>query len=404
MIKRESYLAILRSLRDINAIKVITGVRRSGKSVLMESFRDELREAVADNVIYYNLEAKENDIYLSDPDALYYQIKAELSPRGINYVFIDEVQMVPEFERMLDSLFIMPNVDLYVTGSNAYMLSSDLATFLTGRYVEIKMQPLSFAEFSEFVPELTDNTLRFQKYMEVGGFPECANMLAQDAEAGIPLYLQGSYQTIREKDIQTRKNLRTMEDFRKIYLYCLDNIGSLTSPNNIANVLEAARLNIDRKTVDEYLGSLMDCFLIYRADRYDIRGKNILRAGSKYYSVDLGLVHTLLGRSATADFGHHLENIVYLELCRRYQNVMVGKNYDREIDFVVKNAEGEREYYQVAQSIASPETLEREMASIRSTGDYYRRTILTMDPFDASEKGIRCRNLITWLLEGEANS
>ena len=400
MIIRESYLKTLRSVKDINLIKVVTGVRRSGKSTLLGLFRDELEKEKNAKVIAYNLEEKENEQFLNDADTFYNQIMSEIDPKVMNYIFIDEVQMVPEFERMLDSLYVKPYTDIYVTGSNAYMLSSDIATILTGRYIEVKMQPLSFGEFVKFFPDGSNIYLLFEQYMRYGGFPEAANMLVQGAEEEIPHYLEAVYDTIMEKDIKKRKNIRNMDDFRRVYLYCLDNIGSITSSNRIANLLNDSYGNVDRKTVGEYLQALVDCFLLYPAERYDIRGKEILRTGEKYYSVDLGLTDTLLGRPSQANLGHRLENVVFMELNRRYGNIKIGKNYDKEIDFVVKNHDGEIEYYQVSQTVASDETFKRELSALRNTGDYYRKTILTMDPLETSDNGIVRKNIVNWLLEG----
>lgn len=393
---REYYLNILRQVKDINLIKVITGVRRCGKSTLIAQYRDELKRQKF-HTIYYNLEEKENQPYTEDPDSLYQAILKSLKPNQPNYVFIDEIGLVPEFERMLDSLFVKPNVDLYVTGSNAYMLSSDIATLLTGRYIEVEMQPLTFSEFTQFFPNTYDHTRLFQQFMRYGGFPEAVNMLVAHAEEQIPRYLQGIYDTILEKDIKKRRDIRVMEDFRRVALYSFDNIGSVTSPNNIANTLKNDHVVIDRATVENYLESMADCFLLYRTDRYDIRGKNLLRTLSKYYAIDLGLVDVLLGRPTQADLGHRLENIVFLELHRRYGQVYIGKNYNKEIDFIVKNSAGDTEYFQVSQTLASPDTLARELAPL-TTGDSYKKTILSLDPLPHSENGILCLNLIDWLL------
>ncbi len=400
MIKRESYLAKLRRLKDINVIKVLTGVRRAGKSTVFLQLRDELVAEKAGNIIYYNLEEKENERFLVDADALYDQIMSEIDDSAMNYIFIDEVQMVPEFERAVDSLYVKENTDIYLTGSNAYMLSSDIATLLTGRYVEIKIQPLGFAEFVEFfADEGRDVSQLFRMFLDMGGFPEVANMLTRSATTEVSLYLNGVYDTITEKDVKKRKGIYDMDAFRRVYLYCLDNVGNVTSANNIANALSSKRLTIDRKTVVDYLQSMMDCFLLYRAERYDIRGKNILQTGEKYYTVDLGLTNALLGRPSGADVGRRIENLVFLELNRRYGQVFVGKNYGKEIDFVVRNAEMEWEYFQVSLTLAEAGTRERELAALENTGDFYRRTVLTMDPIDTDERGIRCRNLVQWLLE-----
>ena len=241
----------------------------------------------------------------------------------------------------------------------------------------------------------------FQQYLRSGGFPEVANMLATGAGSEVSKYLEGVYNTIIEKDVKKRKNMRSMDDFRRVYLCCLDNIGNIMSSNRVANVLNDAGRNIDRKTVSEYLQAMTDCFLLYCVERYDIRGKDILRTGEKYYTVDLGLADTLLGRPSTANVGHRLENIVFLELNKRYGNVRVGKNYDKEIDFVIRNHEGEMEYYQVSQTIAGGDTLKRELAAMKNTGDYYKKTVLTMDLLESSEDGIMCRNLINWLLSAD---
>jgi predicted AAA+ superfamily ATPase len=266
------------------------------------------------------------------------------------------------------------------------------------------MQPLCFSEFVQFFDDTSDKMGLFQKFLRYGGFPEATNMLVHGAEVEIPDYLLAIYNTVLEKDIKKRKQIRNMDDFRRVYLYCLDNIGSITSPNRIAGVLNDAGRTIDRKTVNEYLQTLTDCYLLYPTERYDIRGKEILRAGEKYYTVDLGLADVLLERPSTANLGHRLENIVFLELNKRYGNVRIGKNYDKEIDFVVKNRDGEIEYYQVSQTISDEFTLERELASLKNTGDHYRKTILTMDPLETNEKGIACCNLIDWLLlKNESN-
>lgn len=400
MIKRELYLERLRKVKGINLIKVITGVRRSGKSVLLSQFRDELMAEDGSKIIFYNLEEKENERFLVNKDALYEQIMSEVDTSKMNYIFIDEVQMVPEFERMLDSLYVKPYTDVYVTGSNAYMLSSDIATLLTGRQVEIKMQPLSYGEFVQFFDEKDRSERLFEQYLRFGGFPEAVNMLVRGAGTEIPNYLESIYNTILEKDIKKRKSIRNIDDFRRVYRYCLDNIGNVTSPNRIANVLNDSHKGVDHKTVDDYLRALTDCFLLYSAERYDIRGKEILRSGEKYYSVDLGLMDALLGRPSMMNLGHRLENIVFMELNRRYGNVKIGKNYDKEIDFVVKNKGGDTEYYQVSQTLANEETLNRELAAFKNTGDHYARTILTMDPIETNDAGIMHKNIVRWLLSG----
>lgn len=405
MIKREFYLEKLRQLRDMNVVKVVTGVRRAGKSVLLEQFRQELKSSgVPDrNILAFNLEEKENQHFTKDPDLLYDTIMSKIEPHVQNYVFIDEVQMVPEFERMVDSLFVKDNIDLYITGSNAYMASSELATFLSGRYVEVRVQPLTFSEFLEFFPaDTTDRMTRFRQFMTYGGFPEVANFLAasNNAEAQIFPYLKAIYDTVLEKDIRQRKNIRDLEDFRSVVRYGFDNIGNVTSPSRIADELgRGTSAKIDRKTVDSYLTALTECFVLYRAERFDIRGKTLLKTLEKYYAVDLGLVDVVLGRPSNADLGRRLENVVFLELQKRYGRVWVGKNDKKEIDFVVRNSDNVLEYYQVALTAVDPKTLEREVSAFTYANDQYRRVLLTMDILDSDEAGIEKRNVVDWLTE-----
>jgi predicted AAA+ superfamily ATPase len=400
MVKREYYLEKLRQLRDMNVIKIITGIRRSGKSVLMEQFRHELKELGIDdkNIFFYNLEDKENKKFTKNPDLLHDTILGQIEKNKQNYVFIDEVQMIPEFEKTVDSLFVKSDIDLYITGSNAYMTSSEIATMLAGRYVEIKMRPLTFSEFMQFFPENSDSIAKFQQFMKYGGFPEVANFLVGGAEAQIPLYLQNIYETVLEKDIRKRKQIRSIDDFRNVVLYSFDNIGNITSPNKIAEILTNKTAVVDKATVDNYLNALTDCFILYETKRFDIRGKKLLKTLEKFYVVDLGLVDTVLGRPSNADVGRRLENIVFLELIKRYPKVWIGKNYEREIDFVIKNQDGVTEYFQVAQTVAETKTLEREMSAVKNTGDNYMKTILTLDLFKTDETGIECKNVIDWLL------
>lgn len=406
MVKREFYLEKLRQLRDMNVVKVVTGVRRSGKSVLLEQFRQELKDnGVSDrNILTFNLEEKKNQRFTEDPDLLHDVIVAQVEPNVQNYVFIDEVQMIPKFERTVDSLFVKDNIDLYITGSNAYMASSELATLLSGRYVEVKVQPLTFSEFVEFFPEGgADRSVRFRQFMTYGGFPEVANFLAasNNAEAQIRPYLQAIYDTVLEKDIRQRKQIRDMEDFRSVVRYSFDNIGNITSPSRIAEDLSRnVRTQVDRKTVDSYLTSLMECFVLYRAERFDIRGKMLLKTLEKYYAVDLGLTDVVLGRPSNADLGRRLENVVYLELLKRYGQVWVGKNDKKEIDFVVQNINGVPEYYQVALTAMDENTLEREVSAFAYMNDRYQRTLLTMDAFDTDEAGVARRNVVDWLMQG----
>lgn len=401
--KRESYLKILDSLKDIHVIKIVTGVRRSGKSTLLRQFRERLIDGgVSDSQIFtYNLESKDNEKYTQDSNLLHDTILSQISKDHMNYVFLDEIQLVPDFEKTLDSLFLHDNIDIYVTGSNAYLTSSDIGTLLSGRYVEVKMQPLTFSEFLQFFPDKeVDRFSKFQLFYRYGGFPEVANLLVADKADAIPLYLNSILQTVVEKDIKTRKNIRFMDDFNNTLDFAFNNLGNTTSPNKIANTLQMENRAIDKATVDGYLTALSDCYILYEAKRFDIRGKSLLKTLSKYYAVDLGLVNALLGLPASVDSGHRLENIVFLELYKRYNGqVWVGKNYDKEIDFVAKRTDGTIDYYQVAKTLADDATRSREFAAIDNTGDDYNKTILSMDVLETDDHGIRRKNIINWLCE-----
>lgn len=401
--ERTSYLRLLDNLRDTNVIKVVTGVRRSGKSTLLEQFRERLvKSGVPESrVQFYNLEDKLNKKYTLDADLLHDDILNILVPDAMNYIFIDEVQLIPDFEKTLDSLHLRQNVDLYVTGSNADITSSEIGTLLSGRYVEIKMQPLTFSEFLQFFPDgEADKFAKFQIFMRFGGFPEVAKLLAAGRDIAVAPYLRGIYETVLEKDIKTRKNIRFMDDFRNLVSFTFNNIGSVTSPNNISNVLRGENQVIDKATVAGYLDALSDCYIIYPTQRFDIRGKQLLKTLEKYYAVDLGLVDAVLGMPSGADVGHRLENIVFLELFKRYDGkVWVGKNYEKEIDFVCKSLDGTLDYYQVAETAASPETLARELSSIENTGDKYRKTLLTLDLIETNESGVARRSIVNWLCD-----
>lgn len=399
--ERLSYLKLLDSLRDVHVIKVVTGVRRSGKSTLLKQFQERLKESgvPAEQILAYNLEAKSNQKYTTDPDLLHDAIIEKIRPGVMNYVFIDEVQMIPEFEKTLDSLHLRAELDLYVTGSNANITSSEIGTLLSGRYVEVKMQPLTFSEFLEFFSDgAGDKFAKFQLFMRYGGFPEVANLLAAGKELAVTPYLRSIYDTILEKDIKTRKNIRFMDDFRQTVSFMFNNVGNVTSPNNISNVLRENNRVIDKETVSGYLDALADCYILYPTGRFDIRGKQLLKTLKKYYAVDLGLVDAVLGLPSNADVGHRLENLVFLELNKRYDGrVWVGKNYEKEIDFVAKNLDGTLDYYQVAETAASAETFEREVGSLENTGDKYNKTLLTLDLMETNDAGIARKNIINWL-------
>lgn len=398
MIVRENYLKKLRKLRDQNVIKVITGIRRSGKSTLFKQFQNELQASgvAPRNIIALNLEELENASLL-DPHLLNDYIMRLIDPSEQYYVFLDEIQNVPNFEKLVDSLFVKDFIDVYITGSNAYMLSGDLATILSGRYIEISILPFSFAEFAKSYTD-TPKAEIFADYFEYGGFPEVANFIQNGAKSEVSDYLDGIYKTVLEKDVRRRRDIRSDFDFTNVLKFTMDNIGSPLSPNNIANTLTANGNAVNRLTVESYLTALTDSFVLYEANRYDIKGKKLLQTLGKYYSVDIGLSRNILDKNLKADRGRLLENIVYLELLRRNKTVEVGKNNDREIDFVTTSHNGTIHYYQVAETILGQETRERELSSLRSIRDHNQKVVLTLDIGEESYDGIRQLYLLDWLL------
>lgn len=402
-LKRENYLRQLRQLRDLNVIKVFTGMRRAGKSTLMQLFAEELRASgVAAKCIHsYNFE---NPAFRRTRDwgQLYDEIFAKLVPNAKNYVFLDEVQVIPQFERLVDGLFIHDNVDLYVTGSNAYLLSGELATFLAGRYISTKVLPLSFAEYAELFPNTGKRDL-IEQYVNASSLPEAAK-IGQTAPEFVNKYLHDIYDTVLNKDIMQRYVLRDVANFERVYKFALNSIGSFMSPGNIANTLNSelrrGEPTISHHTVEAYLSYLTETFLLYKAERYDIKGKRILKTREKYYSVDLGLRTAFTSGKADADLGHKLENVVFLELRRRnYGDIWVGKHDDKEVDFVVQNNAGVRSYYQVAWTAYDSKTLEREISVLRKINDNHPKFLLTVDPGNSTIDGINKLNIADWLLK-----
>ena len=396
MLKRESYLKIIRSYREKPLIKVLSGVRRCGKSTLLAMFAKELRkEGVGgDQIISMNFEDLAHRDLLN-ANALYDYLKQKINRRKMNYIFLDEIQNVADFEKVVDSLFVRRNVDLYITGSNAYFLSSDLTTILTGRYVEIKIYPYSFAEFAS-AAKMRSNLMRaYESYIECGSFPEAVNLFIADRSI-TDRYLQNLYDTAIFKDIVARKEIRNRLYLQDISKFVFDNIGNFTSPKRISDILTANNRAISNHTVESYLQALTDSFLIYPASRYDIKGKQILQTNQKYYAVDIGL-RNMISDTKPSDYGHILENIVYLELLRRYGKVWVGKNREKEIDFVVKTKNGLK-YFQVALSVRNADTLKRELSAFE-TKDNYPKTLITMDPEEGSYNGIVQKNALKFLVE-----
>ena len=399
MIERKEYLEKLKNFKDKDLIKVITGIRRCGKSTLFDLFINYLKEmGISDEqIIKINLE--DVDYNFKDYKELYDYINKKIDPKQQYYVFIDEVQNVPLFQKAVDSLYIKKNVDVYITGSNAYLLSGELATLLSGRYVEIKMLPLSFKEYlSAFTDKTKSNYEYFLDYMRNGGMP--GNILIiKDSPNDLDMYLEGIFTTVVYKDIITRNNITDKMLLESILRFIFDSIGSPISTKKISDTLTSKGMSTSNHTVENYILAFIDSFLIYKAERFDVKGKNLLVRDYKYYVVDQGLRSYLLGKKADSDMGHILENIVYLELLRRGYKVYVGKVDDLEVDFVAENRSGLK-YYQVALTVRDEKVLERELKSLQRTGDHYPKYLLTLDmDLEADYDGITKINVIDWLLK-----
>ena len=399
MIERPIYLEELKRWKDQNLIKVVTGIRRCGKSTLFDLFiADLLKEGVQkEQIIKINLE--DPDYHFSNYMELYQFIVNQLQEEKKYYVFLDEVQNVVDFQKAVDGLYIKKNVDLYITGSNAYLLSGELATLLSGRYVEIKMLPLSFKEFvSAF--ESNNISMLFLDYMQYGGMPGNIPILKKNPN-DLDQYLDVIFSTVVYKDIMSRKQITDKSLLENILKFLFDSIGSPISTKKISDTLTSKGISTSNHTVENYITAFVESFLIYKAERFDVKGKNLLVRDYKYYSVDTGLRSYLLGKKADSDMGHILENIVYLELLRRGYKVYVGKVDDLEIDFVAQNREGLK-YYQVALSVRDENVLERELKSLRKTGDFYPKYLLVYDmDLAADYDGIKKINIIEWLLGSE---
>ena len=396
-LERKEYLDKLISFRDKQLIKVITGVRRCGKSTLLEIYQDYLRTngSISENqIVAVNLE--DFDFFsLREPAALHAYVKERLVPGKMTYVFLDEIQHCTDFPAVIDSLYIRKNVDLYLTGSNAYMLSSEIATLISGRYVEIKMLPLSFSEYVFSTGNEENLAGKYRDYIQGSSFPYALELKEQPG--AVRDYLEGVYNTIVVKDIAARKKIADTMMLESVTRFVFDSIGSPLSTKKIADTMISSGRKIDVKTVERYLEGLIESFILYRAKRYNIRGKQYLKTLEKYYVVDIGMRYMLLGTSGT-DVGHILENIVYLEVLRRGYEVSVGKIDDVEVDFVARNQRGVR-YIQVASSVRDENTLRRELTSLQKISDNYPKVILTLDEDpEADYEGIRRINALEWLL------
>lgn len=403
MIKRVDYLNSLEKWRDEKVIKIVTGMRRCGKSTLLLQFQNRLVETGIETtqIISLNFEKLEYED-LQDYKKLYSYLKDRLISDKKNYIFLDEVQRVKHFEKVVDSLYVMDNVDIYITGSNSQMLSSELATFLSGRYVEIKMLPLSFKEFFSICDLSIDDS--FVEYMRYGGLPYVTTM-EKDSDK-VEMYLEGIYNTVLVKDIEDRQNrknlgMRAITDIsllKSISKYLSSVVGNMVTVKSITNYLVSGGRKVSPNTVSDYIEALCDSFIFYEVDRFDIVGKELLKNNKKYYIVDLGLRNYILPRK-NYDLGFGLENIVYFELLRRGYRVNVGKLKDKEIDFVTRKND-ELHYIQVTASMVDESTFEREMRPLREVRDNYEKTVLTLDRFSVGNyDGIKVVNIVDWLLE-----
>lgn len=397
IINRPIYMEQLIRFREKQLIKVVTGIRRCGKSTLFDLYCKYLRsDGVSDNqIIRINLEDPDyHDI--QDYMQLYKLVKEKLIPDKMNYIFIDEVQVVPSFQKAVDGLFIKSNCDVYITGSNAYMLSGELATLLSGRYVEVKMLPLSFKEFISAMEDETDLQMKYQRYIQNGSFPY---ILQLSNRSDIYAYLEGIYTSIVLKDIVARYRISDAGMLDSVIRFMFDNIGNMCSATNIANTMTSNGRKISAPTVETYLSALVESFVLYRVGRYDVKGKQYLVTGNKYYLSDIGLRYYLLG-TKQVDMGHILENIVYLELLRRGYEIHIGKVGTAEVDFIAVGDKGE-EYYQVAYTVndADGKTLARELSVLEKIKDHNPKYLITMDfvPL-VSHNGIKQINALEWLL------
>lgn len=394
-IERHNYLQKLIAFKDKKLIKVITGIRRCGKSTIMEIYRDWLiaHGVMQEQIIYLNFE--DYDYFeLRDPRKLYSYVKPLIQQDKMTYIFFDEIQHVTDFPDIINSLNLKPTVDLYVTGSNAYMLSSEIATLLSGRYVEIAMLPLSFKEYAEGIGGMDHLPQTYIEYVNKSSFPYTLEL---DTANEISDYLNAVYNTIVVKDIMSRNKLSDVMMLESVIRFTADNIGNILSTKRIADLMSADGRKIDQKTVEKYLSTLCESFFLYEVKRYNIKGKQLLKTLGKYYLVDIGLRRMLLG-SRSFDAGRILENIVFLELLRRQKKVYIGKMDNLEVDFVAID-ENDITYYQVAATVRDEKTLKRELASLQQIKDQYPKYILTLDEDPTADyDGIKRINALKWLM------
>ena len=396
MIPRTDYLNKLTDFKDKKLINVITGVRRCGKSTLLELFRDYLLKngVMPEQIISINFEDADYD-FITDYKILYSYIKDRLDKNRMTYVFLDEIQHVTEFERAVDSLYIKKNTDIYLTGSNACLLSSEIATLLSGRYVEIQMLPLSFKEYLSSWNDKTDLNRKYKDYIRYSSFPYALELM--ENKKLINDYLSGIYNTVILKDVVTRSKISDVMMLESLIRFMFDNIGNLCSIKKISDSMTSAGRKITTHTVESYISALLDSYILYRAKRFDIKRKQYLKTGEKYYAVDIGLRYFLLGNKEI-DIGHILENVVYLELLRRSTEVYICKVGPYEVDFIASNEDGVN-YYQVSVSVRNKETLLKVLRPLEIIPDNYPKYLITLDEDPpASYKGIKQINLLDFLM------
>lgn len=392
---KEEYFDKLIGYKDKRIIKVITGIRRCGKSTLLQLFQAHLLKTGIEEkqIVAINFEDYEFD-YLKDPKELYKYIKERLLPDKLVYLFLDEIQNVREFQKVVDSLFLKDNIDIYLTGSNAYMLSGELATLLSGRYVKIEMLPLSFSEFVAAKGQGRSLDENYLEYIETSSFPYALNLDKETRQ--IKDYLSSIYDTIILKDVISRKKVSDVMMLESVIRFLMDNIGNQLSTKKISDTMTSNGRSINVRTVESYVAAFMDAYIVYQAKRYDIKGKQYLKTQEKYYIVDIGLRNTMLGNLGK-DIGHILENVIYLELIRRGYDVYIGKVDEVEVDFVIKDEQGTK-YIQVAASVRDENTLGRELKPLQKIQDHYPKCIMTLDRDPIADyEGIRRINALDYL-------
>lgn len=404
-INRKEYISKLLAYKDKGLIKVVSGLRRSGKSTLFELYRETLLQmgVQASQIVFLNFEDLELRKFLNDLDALYAHIISQLDLSKSCYVFLDEVQNVNEFERLVDGLFVKPNIDVYITGSNAFLLSGELATLLSGRYIEISILPFSFKEYLtareiDYSNRYINYETLFFDYVNETSLPKGVD-LREGGFDKIYEYLEAIYSTIIEKDITKRYQINDKRAFGNITKFVASNIGNPLSPGNIAKTLKHDGQSTHNTTVEKYLDYLVASFVFYKVNRFDLKGKKQLATQEKYYLVDAGLLNILVGKERTTDRGHILENVVYLELLRRCNKIWTGTTRNNEVDFVCKTRSGDIEYFQVAWQISDESTREREFGALEKIKDNYPKFLLTTDSFIQNRSGIQHLNVFNWLLD-----